>query len=1420
MKKSMKHTLVIAAAAMSLLACTKEIQQPVQPAGEDGSEGMYTYQFVLDGETKTALDGNHLAWEAGDRLGAYVRAGEDVSVNQASEVDVTATPVKVGIHSTVAMKAGAELCAYFPYVSQNGGTPENVTLTIPTAQVQAGTAFDSDAMPLASVPVTATKDLGEETELALRMVGLGSLVCFNLYSTDGAIATEKVTRVTFAADKAVAGDFTYDLTSVSYDETEEVLNVPVPDGFEDTEVSTAVSGNLAVGSSKTAGAKVYMVLAPVSAGGTIRVYTDNATRSYKLTVPEISFSRNATRTFNIDLANAQIVSTENGIWSADDLLAASAALNAGESVSKYLMDGKLTLMADLNMKNLDWESFENLTVSFNGNGHSLKNWTTSAPLFVEVASDVTVSDLTIDETCAYTIEKKESANDAAWIAALNNGTLSGIVTNAAMTTASGLTFTHSRATGAIAAVNAGTITGCANTGSITLNPTAASVASQYDASTHVDGSMQYIGGIAGKLISGAGITDCSNSGAIRYSATGKIDSFSAVGGIVGGTPWQVSADWSSSAVGTLTRCTNGGTVTLAYETMSGVSGKSYNTPFVGGVAGFIEGTLTDCANNGAVTLQTPQAEWDNTGNSLFIRSLYLGGVAGIVTLGASGCTNNAPIVQRGTMAGGATFGAAQPCLGGVIGFAGNNSTDASARFSDCHNLSLGTIDSQYHMRGGNGTTGTLGGVFGYDTAELNDCTNSAALSVCSSLCTISIGGVSGTHKPFLTAIPVSSCSNSGDIDIDLGYDGSSVTTACVGKQSTTTYIGGVIGWSTGTTGNVGTLALAGNSGDIRIKGGLGTGAQNIGGLVGLDNAYIDLQGTSSDYLVNSGDIDVNLTAATSRVGGIIGYKTTADFEYLRNEGSITIQASDFLQAGGIAGYTKGGTIQNVSNTGAITVRDCNYMYTGGILGLNETTELTVSDVENSGRIDLSNSGTDESEIGGIVGKTSKVLLLSDATNKAKLTYTKQTVGGNYSDNIGGIIGIGIAGSTVSRAYNEGDIEVSFARGSVAGIAAWAKGITVSTAWNKGTITVSGKTSAGTRAGIGGIVGTADSPVSSADNYGSISANGNGTSFMPKLGGIAGEMSQKSGSQSWLIENCENKSGVTLSTDSNQAYVGGILGSMDDYTKVDGKAVVAPNGTDYIKSSNNNGKLISVTSTGTAYVGGIAGEMNTGDIRNCVNNCPLVAHIGGNACVGGVRGNCTGAGRTHVSSNTGKVEAYVGGTSYARLAGIAAQTNGQLHTCTNSGELYLESSAPKSYIGGVGSQNGANGATSASNAPISFKYTGSAASPEIYAAYGIAYQSGATPTYYGTYGGRLTIDTGSATSPVVYCGALIGRLSGSSTKATFGNATHPVQIVSSSSLNGRSPSSDSTSDDYYAGISFLVGTVDSSATATVSNVQLL
>ena len=296
----------------------------------------------------------------------------------------------------------------------------------------------------------------------------------------------------------------------------------------------------------------------------------------------------------------------------------------------------------------------------------------------------------------------------------------------------------------------------------------------------------------------------------------------------------------------------------------------------------------------------------------------------------------------------------------------------------------------------------------------------------------------------------------------------------------------------------------------------------------------------------------------------------------------------------------------------------------------------------------------------------------------------------------------------------------------------------------------------------------------------------------------------------LVSFCENKSGVTIRVTAKSAYVGGIEGNYKEGT----------NGTNHLKDCVNNGTLISVTSTASSFVGGIMGSGNTGDIRSCSNHCPILAHVAANSRVGGVRGACTGAGRCHASSNTAKVEVYCTGTGTVGVAGISAQTNGQLNTCTNSGEVYLESSGSTNYVAGVASQNGANGSSSASNANVTFKYTGSAASPVIYAALGIGHHSGGNPTYYGTYGGTLILDMGSASAPTLYCGAIIGLLSGTAV-ANFGDASHPVKILSTANINGRTPSSDASSPDYFSAEGFLIGsnTGTISPSVNITNVTL-
>ena len=791
-----------------------------------------------------------------------------------------------------------------------------------------------------------------------------------------------------------------------------------------------------------------------------------------------------------------------------------------------------------------------------------------------------------------------------------------------------------------------------------------------------------------------------------------------------------------------------------------------NYRWIGAIAALSDGTISHCSNHGDFSLR----------NSA---SLRVGGIVGQVTGGSvSDCTNAGDLNITAC---------SYACLGGIVG---RIQSGTSASVSQAENS--GALSAVSNL-----TTdeNEIGGIVGSSTINLtlSDATNKGTITFSRSNLDINvadnIGGVLGHNS--------ASASTLTRVYNDTGAD----ISATINRGS----VGGVVGWGKGAT-----VGTAWNKGNIDVSGNSSFASRSgIGGVVGTGDKNLTDCNNYGTVTVSS-----ETESYVPYIGGVCGAMeaaVTLSNCFNRANGTIVINIINRTYAGGVLGYGQGCSVSGSQNQADITVAGCDYMNLGGIAGFIETDAFAISDVENSGSFNLkSSSGTNQGTIGGILGKAGKALTLSDATNKGDILFVKQTLGVNNSDNIGGLVGeFTTDGSTATRIYNEGNIDVTIARGAVGGIAGWGQHMTLSTAWNKGRITVSGNTSNNTRSGIGGILGEANFPVSSADNYGSITVRGNGTSYNPKLGGIVGEMADKQ-----LIQNCENKSGVTLEVISATAYVGGILGC----------GTTGTNGTDNIKSCNNNGTLISVTSTGTAFVGGIAGEMNTGDIRSCVNNCPLVAHIGGNACVGGVRGNCTGAGRTHASRNTAKVEAYVSGTSYARLAGIAAQTNGQLNTCTNSGELYLESSAPKSYIGGVGSQNGANGATSASNAPISFKYTGSAASPEIYAAYGVAYQSGATPTYYGTYGGRLTIDTGSATSPVVYCGALIGLLTNGN--ATFGTSTNAANISSSASLNGRIPSSDSASDDYYASESFLVGSIREGGSAypnptvTLTNVKLL
>lgn len=295
MIKTIKSILLSAVAAMALSSCAhNEINAPVS------QESQFSYTFSLSLDSKAVIGDDSIEYEAGDALGVFAPG----TVNSKSTVDITSTPVTVGVKTTTALQAGDEIYAYYPYSPANGSAAAtSVTLCIPSEQVQEGSTYDADAMPMVSLPyeVEGAVQAGTTEPVGrLFMCNLGAIAEFNVYGS--AYVSETIQSVSFLSEN-VAGEFTFDLTSVA---AEEDLII---DGVERALVKTVVSPNLSVGASKETGAKVYMVLTPGTHKGVLTVTTSAASYTYDLETA-IQFNRSKVRPVNVSLANAQRTSQD------------------------------------------------------------------------------------------------------------------------------------------------------------------------------------------------------------------------------------------------------------------------------------------------------------------------------------------------------------------------------------------------------------------------------------------------------------------------------------------------------------------------------------------------------------------------------------------------------------------------------------------------------------------------------------------------------------------------------------------------------------------------------------------------------------------------------------------------------------------------------------------------------------------------------------------------------------------------------------------------------------------------------------------------------------------------------------------------------------------------------------------------------
>lgn len=304
--------MIVALAGLSLFACNKEIEQPENevPTGET-----YSYTIAIDEGTKAYLAGDHIAWEEEDSYYSVIgwfatginNSNYPQEVSGSASVDIDSTPRNFAINSYFPIEAGTYIYAYYRNSSDffsdkvnhtyyaDLGSKDAAPLNIPTTQ----SSDIRDAMPMVALPILVTSPINKytyETIGTARFVNLGSVIRYNVFTTDPVYDTEFVRSVTFTATSPIAGDFNVDLTTVSE------ASVPAPSGLSENSVTSELDNPIEAGSSKADGLKIYQVVAPGTLSGTVTVTTDVATYSYP--VSNIDFNRSSIKTLNVDLASA------------------------------------------------------------------------------------------------------------------------------------------------------------------------------------------------------------------------------------------------------------------------------------------------------------------------------------------------------------------------------------------------------------------------------------------------------------------------------------------------------------------------------------------------------------------------------------------------------------------------------------------------------------------------------------------------------------------------------------------------------------------------------------------------------------------------------------------------------------------------------------------------------------------------------------------------------------------------------------------------------------------------------------------------------------------------------------------------------------------------------------------------------------
>lgn len=450
---AMMATLLVAGCAKDNLAEQKPLQ-----------DGTTVLTAVAAPSVKTVLqDDEKVLWTNGDKININGVESAALELEEAAE--------------TATFSVGSVLSTPYKAVFPASIYKDENTVTLPAYQTYKAGSFAETASPMAAVSESSTLQFDHLCAVLKLTVNLpensehNSIKYVDFYAKGG---------------EQISGDFTLDYENLSLT------------GASTADADKKVRYNV----SKTLGEEPFVmyIVVPAQAykeGYTVKVldreghYMEQSKKSAQTLLPGKVYEL---PTFDFVPTGTEL-GVEIAIASAEELVDFAIDYNAGEYANQDLLT--VTLSQDITFDAETSEAYaatggigdetNNFNGVFDGKGFSIKDWTSTCPMFAYTGADAVIKDLTIDALCTLTANYADNSQYYGAFVGWHSGLLTDCHVNAALV-ASGDWGEAEPHIGALAGhVEIGAVENCTVNGDVT-----------FDNTLVTGGKTSYFGGAVGR----------------------------------------------------------------------------------------------------------------------------------------------------------------------------------------------------------------------------------------------------------------------------------------------------------------------------------------------------------------------------------------------------------------------------------------------------------------------------------------------------------------------------------------------------------------------------------------------------------------------------------------------------------------------------------------------------------------------------------------------------------------------------------------------------------------------------------------------------------------------------------------------------------------------------------------------------------